>query len=158
MYKQNTCPSDYNAHPNISFFNPDNILGKTLEYEILRANPTAEFLVTDFMSNQSEIKNLMVAHKEDKSLDDIIALLKVKNDENQRIIESIQANTKPEWTNDNKIQAIIASRYLNSVGKGENALELARILEENLEKKGTTDFKDFVVPTYIKEAIEFLCQ
>ena len=157
-YKQNICPSAYNAHPNISFFSPDNILGKTLEYEILRANPTAEFLVTDFMSNQNEIRNLMIAHKENKTLDDIIALLKVKNDENQRIIESIRANSKPEWTDENKIQAIIASRYLNSVGKGENALELARILEENLEKKDTSDFKDFVVPTYIKEAIEFLCQ
>ncbi|PTV47350.1 ATP-dependent nuclease [Acinetobacter pittii] len=157
-YKQNICPSAYNAHPNISFFSPDNILGKTLEYEILRANPTAEFLVTDFMSNQNEIKNLMVAHKENKTLDEIIALLKVKNDENQRIIESIRANSKPEWTDDNKIQAIIASRYLNSVGKGENALELARILEENLEKKGTDDFRDFIVPTYIEEAIEFLCQ
>ncbi|MCH7333675.1 ATP-dependent nuclease [Acinetobacter modestus] len=157
-YKQNICPSAYNAHPNISFFSPDNILGKTLEYEILRANPTAEFLVTDFMSNQKEIKSLMVAHKENKTLDQIIALLKDKNDENKRIIASIRANTKPEWTNDNKIQAIIASRYLNSVGKGENALELARLLEENLEKKGTDDFRDFIVPTYIEEAIEFLCQ
>ena len=157
-YKQNTCPSDYNAHPNISFFSPDRILGKTLEYEILRANPTAEFLVTDSMSNQNEIKNLMAAHRENKSLDEVIALLKVKNDENTKIVASIRANTMPEWSDDNKVKAIIASRYLNSVGKGENALELARILEENLEKKGTANFKDFVVPTYIKDAIEFLCQ
>lgn len=157
-YKQNICPSAYNAHPNISFFSPDNILGKTLEYEILRANPTADFLVTDVMSNQNEIKDLLVAHKEKKSLDDIIALLKVKNGENKRIVESIRANTKPEWTNDHKIQAVIASRYLNSVGKGENALELVRILEENFEKLDTPDFKDFIVPAYIKEAIEFLCR
>ncbi len=110
------------------------------------------------MSNQGEIKKLMQAYKDEKSFEDIVGLLKKKSKENTRIVKSIKANTKPDWTVDNKIKALIASRYLNSVGKGENALELARILEENLEKKGTDDFKDFVVPTYIKEAIEFLCQ
>lgn len=156
-YKQNIYTA-YDSHPNISFFSPDKVLGKTLEYEILRVNPTADFLVTDYMSNQDEIKKLMQAYKDGGNLDDIIALLKNKNKENTRIIESIKANINPEWSTDNKIKAIIASRYLNSVGKGENALELARLLEENLEKKGTNDFKDFIVPTYIEEAIEFLCQ
>ncbi len=156
-YKQNIYPT-YDTHPNIRFFSPDKNFGKTLEYEILRVNAKADFLITDYMSNQGEIKKLMQAYKDEKSFEDIVGLLKKKSKENTRIVKSIKANTKPDWTVDNKIKALIASRYLNSVGKGENALELARILEENLEKKGTDDFKDFVVPTYIKEAIEFLCQ
>jgi hypothetical protein len=61
-------------------------------------------------------------------------------------------------SDEEKKKAIIASRYLNSVGKGENALELCYALQENLSKKGTPDFKDFNVPPYIKSAIEELCQ
>ena len=76
--------------------------------------------------------------------------------ENQRIIDSITTNTS--MTDDEKKKAIIGSRYLNSVGKGENALELCYALQENLNKKGTADFKEFVVPPYIKSAIEELCQ
>ena len=55
------------------------------------------------------------------------------------------------------MKAIIASRYLNSVGKGENALELSYALLENLELMGTPKFKDFIVPNYIKETIAWVC-
>ena len=79
-----------------------------------------------------------------------------KSKENQRIIESINTNTS--LPDDEKKKAIIASRYLNSVGKGENALELCYVLQENFDKKGTTDYKDFNVPTYIKNAIEEICE
>ncbi len=50
------------------------------------------------------------------------------------------------WNEEDKKKALIASRYLNSVGKGENALELAYTLEENLNKKGSADYQDFIVP------------
>lgn len=43
-YKQNIYPA-YDKHPNIRFFSPDKILGKTLEYEILRVNAKADFLI-----------------------------------------------------------------------------------------------------------------
>ena len=76
--------------------------------------------------------------------------------ENQRMIDSITANTT--MSDDEKKKAIIAARYLNSVGKGENALELCYALQENLNKKETADFKEFVVPPYIQSAIEELCQ
>ena len=107
------------------------------------------------MKNQKQIKKLMTAYSADKSTEQMLAILSTSR-ENERISKSIRSNTT--WNEKSKNEALIASRYLNSVGKGENALELARILEENLEKKGTADFKDFIVPTYIKEAIEFLCQ
>jgi hypothetical protein len=153
-YGQNTYP-DYDGHPNISFFSPDKKFGKTLEYEILRINPTADFLINDLMKNKKQIKVLMTAYAEKKSIEQMLSILS-KSDENERIANGIRSNTS--WEDDDKKKALIASRYLNSVGKGENALELARILEENLEKKDTEGFKDFVVPTYIKEAIELLCQ
>ena len=78
------------------------------------------------------------------------------SEENTRISDSIAANIS--FVEDDKKKAIIASRYLNSVGKGENALELSYALSENLAKKGTTDYKEFIVPDYIKQAINWICQ
>ena len=77
--------------------------------------------------------------------------------ENTRIIESIN-KIENGWEDDDKKKAIIAARYLNSVGKGENALELAYILQKNLAKKGTNEFKEFNVPDYIRKAIEWVCE
>jgi hypothetical protein len=57
-----------------------------------------------------------------------------------------------------KKKAVFASRYLNSVGKGENALELSVALKENLEKRGTEEYQNFNVPNYIREAIEWMCE
>jgi hypothetical protein len=106
------------------------------------------------MKNQSEITGLMTAYREGKSLDDITNQMK-NSGENTRIKNGINANTT--WSEKDKKDAVIASRYLNSVGKGENALELSRILLENLEKKGTPEYQEFNVPSYIAEAIESLC-
>ena len=144
------------THPNISFYSQPIETGKTFEYEILINNPTLELLLTDSISNSEEIRELMtLCNKEGKTSQDLLNRLN-KSEENQRIIESITSNTN--LSDDDKKKAIIASRYLNSVGKGENALELCYALQENLEKKGTADFKEFNVPAYIKIAIEELCQ
>ena len=56
-----------------------------------------------------------------------------------------------------KKKALLAARYLNSVGKGANALELSSVLKENLDKK-EGERKAFEVPEYIKKAIEWLLQ
>ena len=106
------------------------------------------------MKNQLEIKRLMAAYRDGKGLGDITNQMK-SSEENTRIKSGINANTT--WDEKDKKDAVIASRYLNSVGKGENALELSRILLENLEKKGTAEYKEFNVPSYIAEAIESLC-
>jgi putative ATP-dependent endonuclease of OLD family len=166
-YNQDTTKYDYQTNPNadlypvgthqnITFNSQPNGMGKTFEYEILINNPTLELLLTDSISNSEEIKDLMALYNtEGKTAQDLLNRLS-KSKENQRIIDSITANNS--FSDDDKKKAIIASRYLNSVGKGENALELCYALQENLEKKGTADFKEFNVPPYIKSAIEELCQ
>lgn len=147
------------AHTNITFYSQPSDLGKTFEYDLIYNNPTCELLVTDSISNRDEILQLMALYKtEGTTFNDLLAKLPdgVKNKENRRIKDSITANSV--LSDDQKKRAIIASRYLNSIGKGENALEICYALQENLSKKGTEDFKDFVIPEYIKEAIEELCQ
>lgn len=146
-------------HTNITFYSQPSDLGKTFEYDLIFNNPTCELLVTDSMSNRDEILQLMSLIKtEGKTFHDLLVILPdgVKNKENRRIKDSIIANSV--LTDDQKKRAIIASRYLNSIGKGENALEICYALQENFSKKGTEDFTDFVIPEYIKEAIEELCQ
>jgi len=144
------------THPNITFYSQEIVNGKTFEYEILLNNPTLELLLTDSISNENEIKELMKLYNtEGKTVQDLLGRLSTSA-ENKRIIDSITANINLEDID--KKKAIIASRYLNSVGKGENALELSYVLQENFYKKGTEEYKCFIVPEYIKNAIEELCQ
>lgn len=143
------------SHPNITFLSQDGVKGKTLEYDLILHNPNLELMITDSMSSKQEIKDLMKFYIDKKPLADYIAKLRTSA-ENKRIIDSILANMT--WGEEDKKIAIIASRYLNSVGKGENALELSYNLIENLEKKGTADYKDFIVPQYIKNVIKLICQ
>jgi putative ATP-dependent endonuclease of OLD family len=143
------------SHPNIAFFSQDEIKGKTLEYDLILHNPNLELMITDSMSSQQEIKDLMKFYTDKNPIADYNARLRTSI-ENKRIMDSIVANTT--WDDEDKKIAIIASRYLNSVGKGENALELSYNLIENLEKKDTPDYKEFIVPGYIKQVIDFICQ
>ena len=155
-YTSNPNASKYpiGANPNITFFSQDYSKGKTFEYDLVLQNPTLEILVTDSMTNQQEIKDLMRLFKDYKPIADLVAELR-DSVENTRIKDSISANT---WDENDKKKAIIASRYLNSVGKGENALELSYNLLENLEKKNTPEYVEFIVPEYIKQAIDWICQ
>ena len=120
--------------------------GKTFEYDIVWHNPTLELIITESMRNQQEIKELMQS-----SLDDGLKKLRESN-ENERIAQAIESS---DWTEEEKKKALIASRYLNSIGKGENSLELCHCLEENLLKTDA-EKKPFNVPQYIKDAIEWL--
>ena len=54
-----------------------------------------------------------------------------------------------------KRKALLASRYLNSVSKGSNALELNVVLMANLDKP-VADRKEFHVPQYIVDALTWL--
>jgi putative ATP-dependent endonuclease of OLD family len=157
-YQTNPSADTYikDTHQNITFFSPEINVGKTLEYELLMSNPTCRLLLTDSITNKTELEALMTIFETDNStVQNLLDRLR-ESDTNTRIKDSINLNTV--FTNEEKKKAIIASRYLNSVGKGENALELSYILSENLEKKGTADFIEFNVPQYIKDAIEELCQ
>ena len=147
------------THTNITFCSQPSDLGKTFEYDLIINNPGCELLVTDSMSNREEILQLMSLYKTaGMTFQELLEVLPTseKNKENKRIKDSITANA--HLSDNQKKRAIIASRYLNSIGKGENALEICYALQENLSKKGTDEFQDLVIPEYIKEAIEELCQ
>nr|WP_233281058.1 AAA family ATPase [Paenibacillus algicola] len=156
-YKRNPSFNLYprDAYSNIAIFSQDETAGKTFEYDFVLHNPSLELLVTNSMKNQDEIKELMRLFSSDTELSEYEQILR-ESDENKRIKESINMNCS--WEKDQKVKGLIASRYLNSVGKGENALELAYVLADNLDKKGTADYQEFTVPNYIKEAISWIIQ
>lgn len=158
-FNHNDATYDYseNAQTNINKFGTDNNIrffsqymdkGKTFEYDIILHNPDLELLVTESMSNQAEIKALMKL-----SLADGLKILRESN-ENEKITQALEASI---WSEEEKKKSLIASRYLNSIGKGENALELCHCLEENLSKP-EAERKLFIVPQYIKDAIVWLIQ
>jgi len=143
------------SHANITFYSQSSTSGKTFEYEIALANPSTELLLTDSLSNVNEIKSLMTMYGEPgTTIEDFLKVLTTSK-ENTRIINGIRNNSTMD--DDDKKRAIIASRYLNSISKGENALELAYALQDNLTKKGTLAYQTFTVPDYIKNAIEEIC-
>lgn len=154
-YKNNSSNliNRYQSHSNIRFFSQNEYKGKTFEYDLVLYNPTLELLVTDSMSNSEEIKELMKCFEDGNPLADCKTKLR-NSEENNRIKRGIDS-TNTSWTDDDRKKAIIASRYLNSVGKGENALELAYALENNLNE---SEPKCFNVPQYIKDAIEWICR
>lgn len=137
----------YAAHPNIRFYRQDETYGKTLEYDIMRENPNCELLLTSSVSNLKEIKAMMA----EQDVNEMMS--KMRNSEaNTRIKTSICASG---WTHEEKRKAVLASRYLNSVSKGSNALELNVALMANLEKPAA-DRKEFHVPQYIADALTWL--
>ncbi|MCU5588812.1 AAA family ATPase [Bacillus cereus] len=146
---------------NIKFVLQDEKYGKTLEYDLIRFNPEFKGLVTKSTANRDEIFKLMDQYSKGESLDLMLESLNTSK-ENERIKKAL-TDERLEWTDDNKKKALIAARYLNSVGKGVNALELAYALEDNLMKKKIAEevgpgFEEFIVPDYIKSAIEWMCE
>jgi putative ATP-dependent endonuclease of OLD family len=145
----------YATHQTIRFFSQDNNFGKTLEYELMFANPTSLILLTDSTSNQDEIKKLIAAYEEKKDVAYVISnKIMLKSAENERIQNSLTACKTGHWCTDAKMKALLAARYLNSIGKGGNALELADKLEENLKAIPSLTF---IVPQYLTDAINWTC-
>ncbi|WP_186843858.1 ATP-dependent nuclease [Acetobacterium tundrae] len=144
-------------HANIRSFTQDEIYGKTLEYQLAFDNEKSRLLITPSLQNDIELDELMILIDQGKPLSELLDKLR-GSDENERIKDSLNKSSGDAWIDEIKKKAIIASRYLKSVGKGENALELSSILRENLLIKGEAGFQDFNVPTYIKDAIEWMCE
>ena len=155
-YKVNETLTSYanKIHPNIASFTQDKAKGKTLEYDIAYYNPKNELILVDGISNKKELSTLMEMYRNKETIEDLLNILS-KSKENDRIKKSI---LESEWDYDEKAKAIISARYLNSIGKGENALELMYTLRENLAKFGTDEYVEFVVPKYIEEAVEWVCK
>lgn len=138
----------YKDHKTIHVFSQDAKYGKTLEYDLMWFNTDNSILLTSGLANKDEIEKIQ--EKDYPSCMDELRSSKV----NERIKSALAASS---WTNEEKKKATLAARYLSSVGKGANALELSYELRENL-KLEEDKRKPFVVPKYIKQAIEWLLQ
>ena len=134
---------------NIKYFTQNIGGGKTLEYEIVLSNPNCKDLITNSIGNAEKLEKLSKYFNEDKDLSCMLDELS-NSGEDRRIKDSI---INSSWDDDKKKRKhLIAAKYLNSVGKGENAMELSDILENNLKNKKF----DFKPPEYIKKAIEWI--
>lgn len=82
------------------------------------------------------------------------------SDTNTNIKNSLLAvpSDHETWTENELKKALIASRYLNSISKGEHALQLSIKLLKNLDIKPSDDYIDIVIPSYIKDALEWVCR
>lgn len=130
--------------------------GCTFEYDLILCNSTVKELVTNSVSNSSEIKLLMEGLKENKDINAIINILsdgKYKDE----ICATLDKNS---FESKNKIVHIIAGRYLKSIQKGVVAQELAYTISENYKEKkcGNKECFDLVIPKYISEAIKWIYQ
>lgn len=157
-YTQNNHLDNYKngQHPNIQTFTQDKILGKTLEYQIAFENPKCKLLLTPSLRNRQILEKLIDAFSNKESLEKLLQLLK-GTEEDKRISEALKKELPQIWTEEEKKKALIASQYLNSVEKGENALELATILQDKFIDSPDEAKKEFHVPEYIKNAIEWVC-
>jgi len=157
--------TEYTTHPNIRFFGQNHIKGKTFEYELLLSNLTNDILITETISNSEELRTLLKYNREGKPVSDLFD--EIHNSASKTAFqESLEAVNDKVWVEEDKRASIVAYRYLSSIAKGENALELAEILEENLilptlpsDADPTAKFKiDFTVPQYIIDSITWICQ
>ena len=138
--------AQHEDHENIKVFSQDAKYGKTLEYDLMWSNAESSILLTEGLANKEELESI-------QKKDYPACLEELRSSKaNDRIKEALESCS---WDNAEKKKALLAARYLNSVGKGANALELSNVLKSNL-KKNDGERKDFVVPEYIKQAIEWL--
>lgn len=138
----------YKDHPNIKIYSQDAEKGKTLEYDLMLYNSTSDLLLVNGLSNNDEIKDI-------QAMDYPACLEKLRESkENERIKKSLESCC---FSNEDKKKALLAARYLNSVGKGENALELSIALRDNLAKL-KAEQKNFTIPKYIEDALTWLQQ
>lgn len=137
-------------HPNIVSFSQEKGIGKTFEYDLAYNNPNCKMIITSSISNSEELNKLFDAHSVEEEFLEIIKLHSLVGDENKRVVASIN-----NYNHQDKATHLVAARYLNSISKGENAYELAKVLEDNLEADPAFVFK---VPNYIKEAITWICK
>ena len=140
---------------NIKIFHPEENKGKTLEYDLALFNVNSELLLSDVMpstgkNGRESIKAMFEKFNKGESINSILSSC-----ENDDIKIKIQNSS---WGEEEKKKALIASVYYQSIenGKGEHAFILEKQLRENLSI--TDDRKDFNVPIYLKNAIEYIIE
>ncbi|CCQ93710.1 RecF/RecN/SMC N domain protein [[Clostridium] ultunense Esp] len=152
----NDIVSEYINNPeenNIRVFSQQKGISCTFEYDIILHNPTTKELITDSVMNSEEIKDLMDAIKNKTDVSDIINIIR-----NGKFKDTLSIHiNNGNFNNEENIVHIVAARYLMSIKKGVVAQELADVISENQINKLLDEAHfDFIVPTYISEAIEWI--
>ena len=122
--------------------------GSTFEYEMLLENYKSSFFITESVANKELLREMIKNVEKIKNKDDLLEEINKFNKSKLRDLQ-IKYIGNSEEDIQQKAKHIIASRYLASIGKGEVAQELATVLSNDME---------FNVPSYIKEALEWLCK
>lgn len=131
---------------NIRVFTQPIGLSSTFEYELVRTNSTNDVFVTSSISNKKELKELFEMVNRDEPLEEMIKKIR-KSKFKTELLELLQSEFLQDHRN-NKI-ALLASRYLLSVKKGEAAQEIAYLISK--------DEEDLISPPdYIREAIKWI--
>ncbi|MCY0977283.1 AAA family ATPase [Chryseobacterium wangxinyae] len=153
----------YQAHPNIRFFGQNHKNGKTFEFELMLSNLGNDILLTNSISNKEELSDLLNLNNAGRLKAELLD--RIHDSPAARDFRiSIESIDDPAWTEQELKNVIVAERYLSSVGKGANALELATLLEDNFVLPNIAanpedqTKKDFNVPIYIQQAIQWICQ
>lgn len=155
MLESSKCMSD-----NVQFFSQPLFVGSTLEYQLMLENATCKELITDSVSNQKELNNLIDKYAESENVDlkDFVDLLNSNTTNNE--IKEIYMNHCFE--KDDFMRHTIATRYLESISKGAGAQELTtKIMMINVKNSENEEGNDDVIlniPKYIKEAIQWIHQ
>lgn len=135
---------------NIKIFHQKFKEGKTFEYSLMFEN-IDDNLLTNSIKNKLELEKMIKDFKEKKTIVELLEHLS-KSDENKRIKEGIKGNLINSVDEEILKKHLISARYLNSIEKGEHALELAEILEDKIDQF------DLQIPSYMEEAIEWICK
>ncbi|MEN6432083.1 MAG: AAA family ATPase [Smithella sp.] len=117
----------------------------TLEYDLAYENENNTILITDSCSNKAKIEEFM----QNKDINGNAAK-KLLDDDTIEDLKKLKEDIQPK--------AAFASVYIESLenSKGEHALDLANALRKNAEKTGD-EKKAFVIPEYIRKAIQWVC-
>lgn len=142
-----------NHHEEIKVYTQEKGKSSTFEHDLLLKNTTAIDLLTDSVSNQEELKKIMLAIKDEKKdVNQIVSLLK-ENEYKEQVKRLLLTSTITDKERQNIKSQIIADRYLSSIKKGEVAQELAHAISNPSDST-----KKILPPDYIKEAIKWICQ
>lgn len=160
---------------NIRFFSQSKKAGKTLEYQIAFDNNTNYLLLREGTANLSVLKKMVDCPTATTILDRYNFVS--NSNENKRIINAL---TTSDINNEVKVKHLFASMYLNSVSKGINALELSMALDDDYKnlvgkenpnideneeswecikyEQQAEQVKKFIVPQYLENAINWICE
>ncbi|WP_442896816.1 ATP-dependent nuclease [Enterococcus sp. JM9B] len=151
---------------NIGFYSQPMSLGSTLEYQMMLENIECEDLITHSVKNKPELKSLIDYYK--KSIDNYKKSQEVDLKTFVDILRSNTTNNELKEIYENHhfekkefMKHVIATRYLESIKKGEAAQELSTKvmlinLNNNSDKTEKLDKIELNVPNYISEALKWI--